>query len=299
MNKSFPTPRKGGSDTMKQVALALLLAHGIVSALQAQPNGLTAELKLDQNQFLPNEDVQLKVRIANHSGQDLTLGQADDWITFSVQGADDAIVTKLGDVPAAGAFTLHSAQTGTRTFNLTPYFDFHRPGRYVLAATMKIAQWNQELPCKPVALTIVQGVRVPNVPEVAVGVLPLDGATNQPPEIRKFVLQKVNYTTESRLYLRLTDASGARTFRLLPIDRMLTFSEPEAQVDRFSNMHILNQTGAKSFCYCVVNARGQMLEKETYDYTQFRPTLRNGQDGRVFVSGGIRRFTNQDIPPND
>jgi hypothetical protein len=284
---------------MKWIALASLWALGVLSALQAQPNGVTAELKLDQTQFLPNEDVPLKVRVTNRSGQDLSLGQQDDWVAFSIQGAHDSIVAKLGDVPVAGAFTLHSAQTGTRTFNLTPSFDFHRPGRYYISATIKIPQWGQEVGCKPVALTIVEGVRVPNIPEVTVGVPPLDGDTNQPPEVRKYILQKVSDTDESKLYLRLTDAAGARTFRVLPIDRMLSFSQPEAQVDRFSNIHILNQTGAKSFCYCVVNPRGQLLERGTYDYTQYRPTLRHASDGRIFVAGGIRRFTDRDIPPND
>ncbi len=284
---------------MKWIALALLWLLGIVSGAQAQPNGVTAELKLEQTQFLANEDVQLKVRIINRSGQDLSLGREDDWITFSIQGAADSVVMKLLEMPVAGAFTLHSAQTGVRTFNLAPYFDFHRPGRYVIGATIRIPQWDQQVECKSVDLTIVQGARVPNIPEVAVGVPPIDGDTNKPPEVRKYILQEVNYITESRLYLRLTDATGARTYRVVPIDRLVSFSQPEAQVDRYSNMHILNQTGAKSFCYCVVNPHGQMLEKETYDYTQYRPVLRSAPDGRIVVAGGVRHFTDRDIPPNN
>lgn len=283
---------------MKRVAAALVFVCGVVCALQAQLNGVTAELKLDQTEYLPNEDMQLKVRIINRSGQDLALGQTDDWVTFAVHG-NNALVTQLDAIPEAGAFTLHSDQTGARAFNLAPYFDIHQPGRYLIAATIKIPQWREVVNCKPVAVAIVRGVRVPNVAEVTVGVPPIDGDTNKPPEVRKYILQKATYTAESKLYLRITDAAGARTFRVVPLDRMISFSEPEAQIDRFSNIHVLNQNGARSFSYSVVNPLGQLLERETYDYTQHRPTLRSGPDGRILVSGGIRRFAENDIPPNN
>lgn len=284
---------------MKWITVALFSALGIVStAWSQQPNGVTGELKIEQTQFMPDEDMQVKVRVVNRSGQDLTLGQEDDWVVFSIQGEKGSIVGKLADIPAAGAFTLHSSQAGSRSFNLAPYFDFHRAGRYTIGATIKIPQWSQAISCKQVSVNIADGVRVPNVPEVVVGVPPINGDTNEAPEVRKYILQEASTETGSKLYLRLTDATGGRTFRVVPIDRLLSFSHPEAQVDRYSNMHIINQTGAKSFSYYVINPLGQLLERQTYDYTQTRPTLRNGDDGMIIVSGGIRRFTDKDIPPN-
>ncbi len=271
---------------------------GLALPARAQLNGVTADLKVDQTQFMPDEDMPVKVRVVNRSGQDLALGQEDNWIDFTIQGEKGSIVGKIADIPATSPFTLHSSQTGVRTFNLTPYFDFHRPGRYTISATIKIPQWRQEFPTHQISVNIAEGVRIPSVPDVVVGVPPLDGSTNEAPQTRKYILQEASSDTGSKLYLRLTDAVGGRTYRVVPIDRLLSFSHPEAQVDRFSNMHILNQTGAKSFCYYVVNPLGQLLERQTFDYTLTRPTLHAANEGRIIVSGGIRRFTDADIPPN-
>ena len=48
-------------------------------------SAVTAEVTLEQDQFLPNEDVRVAVRVTNRSGQPLQLGKENDWITFSIQ----------------------------------------------------------------------------------------------------------------------------------------------------------------------------------------------------------------------
>ncbi|MGI8967128.1 MAG: hypothetical protein ACR2H1_13720, partial [Limisphaerales bacterium] len=65
-----------------------LLAAWLISfsAIQAQENGLSVELMLVQDNFLPNEEMQIGVRIVNYSGQTLTFGLDNSWLTFSVEG---------------------------------------------------------------------------------------------------------------------------------------------------------------------------------------------------------------------
>jgi hypothetical protein len=69
------------------------------------------------------------------------------------------------------------------------------------------------------------------------------------------------------------------------------------RIDSFSNLHVLNQTGARAFSYYVVNPDGQMIYRQTYEYTGTRPKLTNGVEGRVVVVGGVRRVAETDIPP--
>ena len=88
-----------------------------------------------------------------------------------------------------------------------------------------------------------------------------------------------------KLYVRLTDASGSRTLRLVPLGLYFAFSEPDVKLDRFNNLHVLHQTDAKKFTYCVIDTLGQILERQTYQYTNERPFLRADADGR---SGGGR-----------
>jgi hypothetical protein len=117
--------------------------------------------------------------------------------------------------------------------------------------------------------------------------------------MRKYALSEATYLTQFKLYVRVTDLPETHVFRVTPIAPMVSFSRPEAQVDRFSNLHVLHQTGAHVFSYCVVDPEGQIILRQMYDYTDTRPTLRVNPEGKIFVSGGARRVTRADIPPAD
>jgi hypothetical protein len=275
-----------------------LLAIVAVTSARAQVSGVTAELVLEQTQYLPDEDLQLKVRITNRSGQPLTLGQDDSWISFEIADERGYQVAKLAPMPVAGEFALLSGQVGTRALNPTPYFDFRRSGHYRVGATVRLEQWGETIECKPVTITVANGVPLPNLANLQVG-LPLPpGVTNAPPEIRHFSLLKVSYLNELKLYLRLTGDHG-RTLRVFPLARMLSFSDPEAQTDRNNNLHVLLQTGAKAFTYAVISPEGRLLAHQMHDYTETRPVLRVTDDREIYVAGGIRRFAADDVPAPD
>jgi hypothetical protein len=98
-----------------------------------------------------------------------------------------------------------------------------------------------------------------------------------------------------KLYFRLTDQSG-RTLRVFPLARMVSFSDPRAQIDRANDLHVLLQTGAHTFTYCVLDPNGSLLARQFYEITQTRPSLLPGDDGQIFVGGGRRLLTWDDIP---
>jgi hypothetical protein len=77
---------------------------------------------------------------------------------------------------------------------------------------------------------------------------------------------------------------------------LVSFSRPEAQIDKESNLHVLFQTGARSFNYSMVSPDGILRVRQTHDYTGTRPALKIN-DGRIRVSGGMRRSTSTDLPP--
>jgi len=280
---------------MRKFAMLLVLLAAAVSIARAQPNGVTAELQLDQDQYLPEEDLQLKVRIVNRSGQPVVLGADNQWITFEIMGERDYVVSKLGDMPVKGPFTLLSGQAVTREFNPTPYFGFRRACRYSLGAIIKIAQWKQEIACKPVAFTVSEGMPLPNLGNLSFGVPPPPGVTNTVPEVRRYSLVKVTFIDQMKLYFRLTD-NGGRTLRVFPLARMVSFGDPEAQLDRANNLHVLFQTGARTFVYSVMDPNGSLLARQFHEYTQTRPSLHLGDDGQIFVAGGRRLLTMNDIP---
>jgi hypothetical protein len=275
-------------------ALGLWLGLWVATLLPVSAQ-VTVEITQDQNQFLSAETMPTAVRITNRSGQSLRLGREQDWLTFSVQSHGAEVVPKIAEVPVLGEFVLDSSKVATKRVDLAPYFSLNRSGRYSVSATVRIKDWNQEITSPPKNFDIIEGAKLW---EQEIGVPNSADPTNATPEVRKFILQQANYLrSQLRLYVRLTDASGDRTFRVFPIGPMVSFGRPEAQVDKFSNLHLLYQDAARSFRYTVINPDGQVLASRIYDYADKRPRLQPDAGGKIFVTGGVHRVTPNDVPP--
>jgi len=231
------------------------------------------------------------VRITNFSGQTLHLGKDNDWLRFTIEGRDNYIVPGSVDVPVQGEFDVESSTVVTRRVEVAGYFALTRPGRYLVTATVKLKQWDKELLSKPKAFDIIAGTKLW---EQDFGV---PNAAGQPPEVRKYALQQAIHLKQLKLYARVSDQSESRVFRVFPIGPMISFSKPECQIDKSSNLHVLYQTGAKSFNYSVINSDGRLLVRQTYEYTDTRPVLRVDREGRILIGGGARRGSSNDLPP--
>lgn len=276
---------------MRKVGLWLCLLVGLVSSAWAQ---VSVEVVLDQEQFLPGEAMPLAVRIHNRAGQKLNFGAEAEWLTFAIESRDGLVVPKLGETPVIGSFDLQSAERGTKHVDIAPYFLITQPGRYAVTATVRIREWGQTVTSPPKNFNVVEGAKLW---EQEFGVPASPGATNAIPEVRKYVLQQVNYLRgKLRLYLRLTDATGTKVFRVVPIGLILSFSRPEPRIDKFCNLHLLYQNWAHSFSYTVFTPDGEIVERQTYDYTDTRPRLQVDDEGRISVAGGVRRVTSNGAP---
>jgi len=278
---------------MKQSSfLAALLLAGVFPA-SAQ---LTVEVLQDQQQFLPGEAMQTAVRIVNRSGQTLRMGSESNWLTFSMETVDGPAVPQMSDVPVAGEFVLESSKMATKRVDLAPYFALNQPGRYSIIATVRVKAWDREINSAPKNFDLIQGT---HLWQQEFGIPKTSGDTNAPPEIRKYMLQQANYLKgELRLYVRLTDATGARTFQVFPVGRMVSFSRPEPQLDQSSNLHLLFANGPHSFSYTVVSPYGELMTRRTYEYlNNARPRLKADENGNIDVTGGTRRLTANDLPP--
>ncbi|MEP6662239.1 MAG: hypothetical protein ABJC04_01125 [Verrucomicrobiota bacterium] len=276
---------------MKFFPLLAIFCAAFLSSAHAQVNAVTVELTLDQEQYLANEDMRVGVKVINLSGQPISLGTDNEWLSFTVQARDQFVVSQLSEIPVKGEFSVPSSKQAIKRLNLTPYFDFRQPGRYQITAKVKIAQWDKEITSHPLTFDIVMGTKLK---EFDFGVP--SNSTNAAPEIRRYILQQATFLRQMRLYLRLTDDTGSKVFRVFPLAPMTSFSNPEAQVDKTSNLHVLNQTGAKSFSYTVVNPNGEIIKQETHDYSNTRPVLRSNAEGNILVVGGTLRLTSNAVP---
>lgn len=276
---------------MKTLFWGLVLAGMVFSRASAQ---VKVEVVPDQEQFLPSESVPVAVKITNRSGQPLHLGAEPNWLTFDVESADGLIVIKNAEVPVLGEFDLGSSQMATKRVDLAPYFGLTRPGRYRIIATVRIKDWRAETASAPKNFDVITGAKLWSQD---FGVPAPAGATNATPEVRKYTLQKANYLrTQLRLYVQVSDPAEAEVFKVVNIGKTVSFSTPEMQVDRYSLLHVMWQSGASHYTYAVVNPEGGLVRQEVYDYATTRPRLNMADDGSVTVLGGVRRIQPEPMP---
>jgi hypothetical protein len=270
-----------------------ILGLTLLAAFSASAQ-VTLEVTTEQDQFLPSESVPVAVRITNRSGQPLHLGADANWLTFDVESADGLIVVKNAEVPVVGEFDLGSSQVATKHVDLEPYFGLTHPGRYRIVATLRIKDWGAEMPSPPKYFDVISGAKLWSQD---FGVPAPAGATNVAPEVRKYTLEKANYLRlQLRLYVQVSDAAEARVFNVVPIGKAVSFSDPDTQVDRYSNLHVLWQSGASYFTYAIVNPNGELVKQEIYDYVSARPRLYMADDGTLSVVGGVRRIKPEEMP---
>jgi hypothetical protein len=261
------------------VAISLITAYAQVSV----------EVNLPQNNFLPGESLVAAVRITNRSGQKLKLGADQDWLRFDVESRDGgSVVAKMSDPVVLGEFELDSMKVATKRVDLAPHFNLNQLGRYAIIATVRIKAWDRELASSPKLFDIIHGAKLW---EQDFGLPTSDSAVGSP-EVRKYILEQANYLKgQLRMYMRLTDSTGDHTLRVFPIGQMVSFSRPEAQIDKLNNLHVLYANGPHTFSYTVFNPDGALTARDIYDYTASRPRLRVSNEGQVSVNGGARRVT--------
>jgi hypothetical protein len=260
------------------VTVLALLAFFRVSAQ------VTVQITTDQDEFLPGEAVPLTVKITNRSGQLVHLGNDPAWLTFSVESADGLIVVKNAEVPVLDSLDLESSQMGIlRQINIQPYFTLSQPGRYKVTATLRVKAWGMQMTSPVKIFDVISGVKL----WTTVFGLP---TTSGLPQMRKYSLEEANFLRDQlRLYVQVGDTEESQVFNVTALGPMVAFGQPEAKVDRLSRLHVLWQTGGRTFSSSVVNTDGTVALQDTYDTFTGRPHLAVTDSGDVAVTGGNRR----------
>lgn len=247
---------------------------------------------MEQDQFIPGEPIVIEVRITNVSGAPLRFGVDRDWISIEVKGLRGETVTRIAEVSAPGAVVIQNAETQSRKIDITPFFDLTRTGQYRVVAHVKVRETGEfEMSAKDKRFEILKGTRVW---EQAFGVQ--GGSDPALPDARKFALIRSSNPKKMRLYLRLTDIDEKNIFKVLTLGQALTFNQVEAKLDRMGLLHVLHQTGSKSFTYHVISPDADLVMRHTYDYEGTRPMLKGDGEGRVAVTGGLRKPSASDLP---
>lgn len=269
----------------------LSLCAGMLVSARAQ--SISVEVSFEQTAYLPHESTVAKVRITNFSGQTLVLGKDADWLKFIIEGNRGFVVPQLRPLAVQDEFKLESAKVATKYVDLAPFYDLSKPGHYNVIALVRIPQFQTTVESERVSFDLVRGSKVW---EQDFG-LPQREGVEAEGEVRKYALIQTIHQDRLQVYVRVSNASETKVYRVFALGPMVSVSRLQPQLDRFSNLHLLYQTGSKRFLYSVVNPDGILIARETYEISDSRPMLRSGQDGRLRVTGGTRRVMPTDIPP--
>ncbi len=254
------------------------------------PGQVVVEASLDQETFLRDESLPIKVRVINSAGQTLHLGTEPDWLSFEIQDASGHGVRERDKVSLSDPFDLEASKVASLKTDLMPYFELSQVGRYAVTVTLRVAQLNRVFTSRSKPFDIVTGT---TLWEREFGV-PSAG----PPETRKYSLVQANFLKELRLYVRVTNPEETKVFKVLPLGILLSFSRPETLLDKSSDLHVLFQTGAQSFLYLVISPDAELILRQTHEYYEgSRPVLRTSEEQGVYVRGGRRRMLLSDLPP--
>lgn len=244
---------------------------------------MVLELELPQKQFIRNEMLPVRLRIINTSGQKVKVGEVADWLTFSVETRESRVLTPLQPIVGGGQFEMEPAESTTKTLDLGIGYDFSEPGSYRVSASARFPSLNLSVNSPTVSFDIVRGTQLW---EEAVGVPVTNAAA--PVMIRYSLLQSY-HLKELHLYVRVTRDADDSVVRVQPLGSVVSFAAPEKVIDRASQLHVLFQSGPRSFDYCRVSASGDLVNREVYDLTSSRPRLKQDTAGAVVVAGGVSR----------
>ena len=276
----------------------MIYRYLLAALLLSMPGGalaqLRVELSFDQETYLPHEAMYAVVKIFNSSGQTLVMGRDNSWLTFSVEPVDGGAVRQTKPVDVKGEFTLPNASRATKKVNLAEAFELTRFGRYIISTTVHVPEWGESFSApKPRPVGIATGV---TLWETTFGV-PSE-KQGERPEIRKYQLMQANHVKRLSFYIRILEESG-QTLTIFPLGTVVGVTRPEPQLDNWSNLHLIYQDNARLFRYFVVTPDGMLLARQIWEITDSRPALAVNAEGRISVTGGVRRISESDLPPPD
>ena len=254
---------------------------------------VTATLEIDKSRMLPRETFIARVKIVNFSGQTLVFGEDNDWLQFEIETENGEVLTPVKEPPnVEGRFTVESSIRATKHVDLAPYYALDRAGNFKLTAKVHVKQWKQTLPIAPVKFTIFNGSVLWHR---TFGVPVKEGEPAGQPKQRRYVLQQAKNLRMMTLYARVDDGPGGKVYKVFPICPMVTFNEPTAQVDPTGNLHVLCQSGARTYNYTVLDSDGKTKVRRHYQIVGSRPRL-DFKDSKIVVVGGLKLLRPDDIP---
>ena len=258
------------------LAAVLLLA----ATAQAQ---IQVELKFKRLQYIAHEPILATVTIANNSGRDIDLhdDSGQHWFGFEINAGEGRLLAPLRQEAAEPALHVEAGKTVTRKINLTALYPVHDFGAYHVRANVFFPDLNKFFysTTKVFQVTDARPIwqKTVGVPEG----MPGSG------EARTYSLLSNRFVDHTSLYLRVENRDNGVVYTTYSLGRIISNEEPQAEIDRANQLHVLHCAAPRSWAYSHVGLNGELLARSTFLETKTRPRLRRTPDGSIAVNGGM------------
>ncbi len=256
--------------------LAILVLFLVTLAAEAQ---IQVDLKFKRRQYIAFEPIIATVTISNLAGRDIEL--RDDleqhWYGFEVTASEGRTLVPIRQVNEE-PLQIAAGTSVTRKINLTPLFPITDLGVYHVRANVFFADLNKFFYARA------KVVEVTNA-------RPIWRRTVGDPEgggVRTYSLMTNRFPNHTSLYVRVEDQENSLVYSTFSLGRVISFDEPQAEVDRENQLHVLHSSAPRIWSYSIVGLDGRLLKHTTYSQTRSAPKLRRSAEGKVAVRGGTQ-----------
>ena len=244
---------------------------------------IQVELKFKRLQYIAYEPVVATLGITNLAGRDIELHDANgqSWFGFEVTGNEGQPIAPLNSENAQPPLKIEAGQRVTRQIDLGPLYPVHDFGAYHVRTHVYFADLGK---------FFYSGTRVFEVTDArpiwqqTVGI---PDSVSAPGNVRTYSLMMNRFPDHTSLYVRVQDKDNGIVYATYSLGRTISFEEPQAQIDRANQLHVLHCAAPRSWSYSRIGLNGELLAHSSLMETKTRPRLFRATDGEVAVRGGM------------
>jgi hypothetical protein len=264
---------------IKHAALFIWLFLFVVGA-EAQ---IQVDLKFKRLQYIAYEPVVATLGITNLAGRDVDLHDSDgqSWFGFEVTGSEGQPIPPITTDNAQPPLKIQAGQKVTQRINLAPLYPVHDFGTYHVRAHIYFADLGKFFysGSKVFEVTDARAIwqKTVGIPEDVPG----------PGSVRTYSLLTNRFPNHTSLYVRVQDKDNGIVYATYSLGRAIAFEQPQAEIDRSNQLHILHCAAPRSWAYSRVGLNGELLAHSSFMETKTRPRLIHAANGEVAVRGGM------------
>src|SRR5437870_12466371 len=261
-------------------ALPFACLFFLVARVEAQ---IQVDLRLKRLQHIAYEPVMATLGITNLAGRDVELHNADGqpWFGLEVTGSEGQPIAPLTTDNTQLPLKIEAGKRVTQKINLTSLYPVHDFGTYHVRAHIYFVDLSKFFYSQTKVFEVTDArpiwQKTVGIPE----------GTSGPGSARTYSLLSNRFPDHTSLYVRVEDKDSGVVYATYSLGRAIAFDEPEAEVDRSSQLHVLHCAAPRIWAYSRIDLNGELVAHASFTQTKSRPRLVHTADGAVAVRGGM------------